>query len=458
MMFLTFALILLVILIYKRREHMLKFNRLGIPGPDPNFILGNIIEIGREGMKSVFPKWTKQYGPIVGFYIGGRPHILVSDLELIRRVMIKDFHIFTNKSQCVPGGIHPAPELQTMITWATDNTWRNLRASVSPSFSPSKLSGMTELVIGSINKMAGELNDKAESGEEFNVKPLIYELAFSSAVKCIFGLDYSLHKLSKEAKSFLESTKPKLENSILASAMVLFPSVTFIAHPLRVLWERIRLHMMWSPEGVAYNVAKKIVATRRETKSDYVDFLHLLMNAKRLRSQRDTDLEMSSEDAKENHSRSNGIEGQNISEVEILSNAMVFLLASFETTATTLQFTLHNLINHQDIQEQLRNDLREAVGNDNGNILLSTVSKVPLLVNVIKESLRMFPPVSPFTTRVASRDYKYEDILIPKGTSIYIAVHSIHNDPDLWPEPEAFRPERFDNEFDKLTFLPFGVG
>lgn len=457
MLILTFVLCALVFLIYKRKEHMSKLKRLGIPGPDPNFLLGNIVEIGREKMHNLFPKWTKQYGPVVGFYVGGRPHLLVSDLELIRRITIKDFHIFIDKSQCIPGGVHPAPELQTMILWATGNTWRNLRASFSPSFSPYKLNAMQGLIMISIDKLMCELSDKANSNEEFNLKPLIVDLTFSSAAKCIFGLDYSLNNLTNDAKHFLKSTQPRFETSILALAMILFPSVTFIAYPLRVLWERIRLHMQWSPEGAAYNVAKKLVEARRQTKSESVDFLHLLMNTKRIRAKSDKDLEMSSEDTQENNNlRGNGTVSETISEEEILSNAMIFLLASFETTSATLQFTLYNLIQHQDIQQQLRNELREAVGNDNVN--LSAVTKVSLLTNVIKESLRMFPPVSPFTTRVANEDYEYEGTFIPKGTPLFIGVQSVHNDPNLWPEPDQFQPERFDKEFDKLAYLPFGAG
>lgn len=78
------------------------FKRLRIPGPSPNFILGNLIDISREGLHGTFPKWTKKYGPIVGFYVGGRPQLVITDLELIRRVLIKDFNKFSNRSQSIP--------------------------------------------------------------------------------------------------------------------------------------------------------------------------------------------------------------------------------------------------------------------------------------------------------------------------------------------------------------------
>lgn len=102
MLILTVLLALLFVAIYKRRKQMSILERLRIPGPRPNLIFGNLIEFGREGFSRTFLKWTKKYGPIVGFYIGGRPQLLVTDIELIRRILIKDFHKFINRGEIVP--------------------------------------------------------------------------------------------------------------------------------------------------------------------------------------------------------------------------------------------------------------------------------------------------------------------------------------------------------------------
>ncbi|XP_037049483.1 cytochrome P450 3A24-like [Bradysia coprophila] len=462
MLILALVVISLFYLIYMRQQQMSTMKRLGIPGPRPNFIFGHLIEIVSEGFNSLFPKWTKKYGPIVGFYIGGRPQLLVTDLELIRRVLVKDFQIFSNRSEWIPGGIHPTPTLQKMMLWARDNVWKNLRATISPSFSPHKLNAMEPLMMISIRNLFDELDDKAGSGREFNLKPLISDMTFSSASKCIFGLNMSLKQLSTEAESFAASSGPRLEKSMLAMTMMLFPSLTFIVYPLRVCWERLRMFMLWSADGVTYDVARKIVQTRRAAKSESNDFLQLLMNAKRIQTTTDANLEMSAsaDDVKANQNLlGKQTHSESLSEEEILSNAMLFLLASYETTSLTLQFCLHNLVNHQSVQDRLRTELRKAVAPDKKTIKSADLSTVPLLNQIINETLRMFPPVAPFTTRVANEDYRYEDIRIPKGTSIFIGVSSIHKDPTFWPEPEKFRPERFERELDeKLAFLPFGGG
>lgn len=102
MLIFTLLLILLFFAIYQRRKQLTIFERLRIPCPRPNFIFGHLIDIRREGLNKLFPKWVKKYGPIVGFYLGGRPQLLIADPELIRRVLVKDFRKFNERNQCIP--------------------------------------------------------------------------------------------------------------------------------------------------------------------------------------------------------------------------------------------------------------------------------------------------------------------------------------------------------------------
>lgn len=357
------------------------------------------------------------------------------------------------------GGVHPVPLLQNMLVWCQYNTWRHLRASISPSFSSSKLNAMEPFVTASIDKLVSDLDVKAKSGEEFNLKSFIYELTYASGSKCFFGLDRSLKQLTQETQQFLQVSTPRLDRSLLATIIILFPSLTFIVYPLRVLLERIRFFMLWSPEGFCYDVTKTIVRYRKDAQIESADFLQLLMKTKRVEASDDTDLEMTAEDVKSNESLiSKELHSENISDDEIVSNALLILIASYETTSMSLEFCLYNLVNHQSIQDQLRTELRKTVGEGRKAISFSTVSDIPLLNNIIKETLRMFPTVSTFVTRVASENYEYEGIVIPKGMPIFIGISSIHNDPKLWPNPEEFRPERFESAFDKMSFLPFGAG
>jgi cytochrome P450 family 3 subfamily A len=80
---------------------------------------------------------------------------------------------------------------------------------------------------------------------------------------------------------------------------------------------------------------------------------------------------------------------------------------------------------------------------------------------VIDETLRMYPP-SVTLNRAASTDYEYNDIKVRKGQIITVAIYALHHDPEIYPQPEQFQPERFSDENkrkrDHQAYMPFGAG
>ena len=80
---------------------------------------------------------------------------------------------------------------------------------------------------------------------------------------------------------------------------------------------------------------------------------------------------------------------------------------------------------------------------------------------VIDETLRLFPAVAR-TDRVASNDYEFEGIKMKKGQVVGVPIYALHHDPDIYPNPEEFQPERFSEENkkkrDNEAYIPFGAG
>lgn len=80
---------------------------------------------------------------------------------------------------------------------------------------------------------------------------------------------------------------------------------------------------------------------------------------------------------------------------------------------------------------------------------------------VIDETLRMYPAAARFN-RVASQDYEFNGIKIKKGTVVTVPVWALHHDPEIYPDPYEFKPERFSDKEKKkrenVCFLPFGAG
>ncbi|MEQ2218481.1 hypothetical protein XENOCAPTIV_003799 [Xenoophorus captivus] len=90
-----------------------------------------------------------------------------------------------------------------------------------------------------------------------------------------------------------------------------------------------------------------------------------------------------------------------------------------------------------------------------------SLMEMEYLDSVINESLRLFP-IAPRLERVAKASVEINDLVIPKGMVVMVPTWPIHRDPEIWPEPEKFKPERFSKKnkdnIDPYTYMPFGSG
>lgn len=138
---------------------------------------------------------------------------------------------------------------------------------------------------------------------------------------------------------------------------------------------------------------------------------------------------------------------------------LIFILAGYETVATALSFTLFLLATHPEICQKVQMEIDEKIGNDAPTY--DNVQGLTYLDMCINESLRLFPPGF-LIDRVCTEDTVTQGIHIPKDMVITFPIYAIHHDPDIWPEPEEFQPERFSTEKKDsrhpFAFLPFGNG
>lgn len=145
----------------------------------------------------------------------------------------------------------------------------------------------------------------------------------------------------------------------------------------------------------------------------------------------------------------------------------MFFLGGFDTIANMLIFLTQELCINPDIQQQLFNEIVETESNLNGKrIDYVTLQKMKYLDQVVSEGLRKWP-INPLTDRVCVKDYICEydvdkKFLFEKGIAIWIPIYGIQHDPNYYPDPEKFNPDRFSDENKhKLvpgTYLPFGLG
>jgi cytochrome P450 family 135 len=139
-------------------------------------------------------------------------------------------------------------------------------------------------------------------------------------------------------------------------------------------------------------------------------------------------------------------EGQPLTDLELRDELITLLLAGHETTATALSWTLERLVRHPAVVQRL-SDERGA-----------EIDGAPYLEATIKEALRLRPVVTA-VGRHLTAPLEIGGHLLPAGVSINPSIYLLHRRPDLYPEPEAFRPERFlDNPPGTYQWIPFGGG
>ncbi|EDJ8649409.1 cytochrome P450 [Campylobacter coli] len=146
---------------------------------------------------------------------------------------------------------------------------------------------------------------------------------------------------------------------------------------------------------------------------------------------------------------------QRFSFEEILDQVAMLFLAGHETTASSLTWTLYLLSLYPDEQEKAYKEIIQVLQGE--NIQISHLRQFKYLTNIFKESLRLYPPVG-FFAREAKKDTKVRDKMIKKGSGVVIAPWLIHRHEEFWTNPHGFNPSRFEGEYKKDAYLPFGVG
>ena len=134
-------------------------------------------------------------------------------------------------------------------------------------------------------------------------------------------------------------------------------------------------------------------------------------------------------------------------------------VAGHDTSTALMAWTLYLLGCHPDVMARLQAEIDGVLGCDPPTYQL--VGQLKYLDQVVKEVLRMYPPVHA-GMRLAAVDLEFQNYRIPAGTRLMYSVYLSHRQPEYWPEPSRFDPERFGPEQSRQrvpnSYVPFGGG
>lgn len=456
--------------VIQRKRRLSFFKDLGIPGPPPSFLSGNLSEIIQKGTLVKYKEWLEKYGDIVGFYNGGHPFLIVKDPALIKKIQIKDFNNFTSRG--ISSGFarsHPINK-QSLVN-AEGDRWKKMRSLITPAFTTRNMKKMVSLMDDASNELLDVIEALRSKHKAIEFRELFQRLTADVIIRSAFGLKSNLQRKGRTNSSteslFQESlnTIQQFRRAWINFFTACFPELTWL---WRIIISYSSGHTKTAADQAFDEVAPIVKFRRGNREKDRSDLLQLMLNAEvedgapvnvhSLTASDDADGACQEDQpVKANDSGKKHV----LTNTEIMANGFTFFIAGFETTGTALAFTSYLLAKHQDIQDHLREEVLAVLKRD-GAFSYDNVLNIKYMDQVISESLRFFSPVVGFTTRRCARDYVHNGITIPAGTSIVIPNHHMSHDPAFWKTPDNFDPERFSPEnkhqVDPVVYQPFGRG
>ncbi|XP_006997692.3 cytochrome P450 3A11-like isoform X2 [Peromyscus maniculatus bairdii] len=421
-----------LVLLYRYGTHKHDvFKKQGIPGPKPLPFLGTLLNY-YKGVWKFDVECYKKYGKIWGLFDGHIPVLAIMDTEMIKNVLVKEcYSVFTNRRDFTPMGI-----MRKAVSMSKDEEWKRIRALLSPAFTSGKLKEMFPIIEQYGDILVKYLRREAEKGKPIPMKEVFGAYGIDVITSTSFGVN--VDSLNNPKDPFVEKARKLIRFDFLDPlfmSVALFPFLTPIYEKLNV--------SIFPKDSIAF--FKKFVNRMKEKRLDSnhkhrVDFLQLMMNAHN-----------NCKD-KESHKA--------LSDMEITAQSIIFIVGGYESTSSTISFALYLLATHPDIQKTLQEEIDETLPNKESPTY-DKVMEMEYLDMVLSETLRLYP-ITNRIFRTGKQDDKIGGVFIPKGSLVMVPIYALHHDPEYWPEPEEFHPERFSKEnkgnINPYVYLPFGNG
>lgn len=447
------AVIAVVAWLQQRRQQMCLLKRYGIPGPQPSSVIfGNWKEFRRDPLE-VTTKWIQKYGKFLGFYVGEMPYIVLADLDMIKHCLVREAHIFRDRMPM----ILEVETFKTSLVGLKGDEWKKVRSVMNPSFSGAKMKMISRIMNECVDIMLAKLDQQLANNETaVDVSKMTQGLTMDAIAKSILAWEPDSQRNPDDP--FVSSLRKTLTE---ADTLILDIAIAF--PPFRDLVPWVFPYVSYGKlfALICRRVHDVIHARRVEPHVRHLDMLQLMLDEQAKSNPPES---ISDDDRVECAGKeANAASAFVITDEHIVSNCFISLAAGFETTALTLALILDELARNPQEQEKLYAELASAFpGGLKRDVGYDELQSLKRLDMVVSEALRKNPPLVLFTTRICNEEITVMGRTIPAGVRLVVPKWSIHRDPELWPEPEKFDPERFnpDNESNRhpASYIPFGIG
>ena len=350
---------------------------------------------------------------------------MVNDPTVVRRVLSEQPEQFP-KSPLLAEALRPL--LGDSILTTNGMHWRRQREMMKPAFAQAKLDVAFPIMRAATDDMIGRLTRAAKQGGEYDIE---VEMTHVTA-DIIFRAIFSEPLTGEDAHNVFDAFA---QFQALAPQLIL-PSlygVRWLVWPWNV----------WRSRRSASKIRKlleKLIRPRHQAflrgddmgKNDILAALIVSCDSKT---------------------------GKPFDVEELVDQVGVLFLAGHETSASALTWAAYLLAKAPDVQERVHKETLQVL--EQRSPEQRDMKDLALTRNVFRETLRLFPPVG-FMAREAGQTCPVRDKVVPKGASVMISPWLMHRHRDRWSDPDAFNPDRFDDEANsesiRHSYLPFGMG
>ncbi|XP_072486364.1 cholesterol 24-hydroxylase isoform X2 [Notamacropus eugenii] len=414
---LFFSAALLAFAFYCAFVHYVHLRYDHIPGPPrASFFFGHLSYLTRQAKDSgkirqdIFLEWAKEYGPIVRINVFHRASVIITSPELVKVFLMssqykKDARIYS-KLQNLFGERFLG---RGLVSELDHELWQKQRRILDLAFHRSYLMSLLGTFNEKVEEMMEILEAKADGKTEVCMEDMIYSTVYAISAKALFGM---------ELKSLVDEQKP-----FLLAIRNIIEGVTLADNPFSKFSLRKRKQINKTQESIRLlrQMGKEWIKFRREAIQNNQEFPP------------DVITQMLKGEAEEG-----------INDEFMVDNFVTFLIAGSETSSNQILLALMELQRYPKIVERLQAEVDEVIGSKT-IIEYQDLGKLQYLSQVLKEILRLYPPVVG-TVRWLEKDTVVDGILIPGCTSLFFSTYVMGRMEQYFEDPLTFNPDRFSPE------------
>ncbi|XP_062115448.1 phenylacetaldehyde oxime monooxygenase CYP71AN24-like [Humulus lupulus] len=408
------------------------------PSPPGLPLIGNLHLLGTHPHRSLRALSTK-YGPLMLLQMGHVPTLVVSTSEMVKEIVKKHDVIFSDRPKTSAADIY-LYGCQDLGFAPYGAYWRQIRkVCVLELLSLKRVHQFhfvreeeTALLVNKVRKGCAD-------GACINLSEMLAATSSNIVSRCILGQRF---EDENGQNVFGELSKKVLEDFVAFSAADFFPS-KYLRWIDVVTGFKGRLNRRFQELDTFF---QQLVQEHKDVlKSDHngsgrKDFAGILLG---LEKDGMLDFKLTPEKTK--------------------ALLMDLFVGASDTTSTALEWLMAELVKNPRVMKKAQEEVRRVVGNKS-EIDMNDINQMDYLKCVVKENLRLHPPLPLSLPRKTLSSVKLGGYDIQENTRVLINVFAIQRDPSEWDNPEEFFPERFENnpiDFkmgQDFQFVPFGIG